>query len=163
MAAIPCGIGFKVAQRACFVLRRRLGDDVVVGQIPLISNILLGCAAFSSIITLERADYNLFLFLFVAYSMFWKSEDIKPNQRIINIERMLFTLTLTVSLLVDLIWIFTHHELSSSFIILFSWIEFFIKILVIGVVFVMWQGYRRERTMADIEGTGFRGLEEEEQ
>jgi len=27
----------------------------------------------------------------------------------------------------------------------------------------MWQGYRRERTMADIEGTGFRGLEEEEQ
>ena len=84
----------------------------------LISNILLGCAAFSSIITLERADYNLFLFLFVAYSMFWKSEDIKPNQRIINIERMLFTLTLTVSLLVDLIWIFTHHELSSSFIIL---------------------------------------------
>ena len=129
----------------------------------LISNILLGCAAFSSIITLERADYNLFLFLFVAYSMFWKSEDIKPNQRIINIERMLFTLTLTVSLLVDLIWIFTHHELSSSFIILFSWSEFFIKILVIGIVFVMWQGYRRERTMADIEGTGFRGLEEEEQ
>ena len=56
----------------------------------LISNILLGCAAFSSIITLERADYNLFLFLFVAYSMFWKSEDIKPNQRIISIERMLF-------------------------------------------------------------------------
>ena len=124
---------------------------------------LLGCIGFSSIITLERADYNLFLFLFVAYSMFWKSEDIKPNQRIISIERMLFTLTLTVSLLVDLIWIFTHHDFSSSFIILFSWIEFFIMILVICVVFVMWQGYKRERTMADIEGTGFRGLEEEEQ
>ena len=128
----------------------------------LISNILLGCAAFSSIITLERADYNLFLFIFVAYSMFWKSEEEKPNQRVIIFERMLFTLTLTCSLLVDLIWIFTHHEISSSFIILFSWIEFFVKILVVGVVFVMWQGYKRERTTPDVEGTGFRGFEDEE-
>ena len=128
----------------------------------LISNILLGCAAFSSIITLERADYNLFLFIFIAYSMFWKSEEEKPNQRILIFERMLFTLTLTCSLLVDLIWIFTHHEISSSFIILFSWIEFFVKILVVGVVFVMWQGYKRERTTPDVEGTGFRGFEDEE-
>ena len=128
----------------------------------LISNILLGCAAFSSIITLERADYNLFLFIFVAYSMFWKSEEEKPNQRILIFERMLFTLTLTCSLLVDLIWIFTHHEISSSFIILFSWIEFFVKILVVGVAFVMWQGYKRERTTPDVEGTGFRGFEDEE-
>ena len=128
----------------------------------LISNILLGCAAFSSIITLERADYNLFLFIFVAYSMFWKSEEEKPNERILIFERMLFTLTLTCSLLVDLIWIFTHHEISSSFIILFSWIEFFVKILVVGVVFVMWQGYKRERSSPDIEGTGFRGFEDEE-
>ena len=128
----------------------------------LISNILLGCAAFSAIITLERADYNLFLFLFVAYSMFWKTEDVKPNQRIINSERMLFTLTLTVSLLADLIWIFTHYGISSSFIILFSWIEFIIKIFVIGGVFIMWQGYKRERSMPDIEGTGFRGFDEEE-
>ena len=128
----------------------------------LISNILLGCAAFSSIITIERADYNLFLFIFVAYSMFWKSEEEKPNQRILIFERMLFTLTLTCSLLVDLIWIFTHHEISSSFIILFSWIEFFVKILVVGVVFVMWQGYKRERTTPDVEGTGFRGFEDEE-
>ena len=128
----------------------------------LISNILLGCAAFSSIITLERADYNLFLFIFIAYSMFWKSEEEKPNQRVIIFERMLFTLTLTCSLLVDLIWIFSHHEISSSFIILFSWIEFFVKVLVVGVVFVMWQGYKRERSSPDIEGTGFRGFEDEE-
>ena len=128
----------------------------------LISNILLGCAAFSSIITLERADYNLFLFIFIAYSMFWKSEEEKPNQRVIIFERMLFTLTLTCSLLVDLIWIYTHHEISSSFIILFSWIEFFVKVLVVGVVFVMWQGYKRERSSPDIEGTGFRGFEDEE-
>ena len=128
----------------------------------LISNILLGCAAFSSIITLERADYNLFLFIFIAYSMFWKSEEEKPNLRVIVFERMLFTLTLTCSLLVDLIWIFSHHEISSSFIILFSWIEFFVKVLVVGVVFVMWQGYKRERSSSDIEGTGFRGFEDEE-
>ena len=127
----------------------------------LISNILLGCAAFSSIITLERADYNLFLFIFVAYSMFWKSEEEKPNQRILIFERMLFTLTLTCSLLVDLIWIFTHHEISSSFIILFSWIEFFVKILVVGVVFIMWQGNKRESSKSELEGTGFKEFEEE--
>ena len=128
----------------------------------LISNVLFGCAIFSSIITLERADYNLFLFIFIAYSMFWKSEEEKPTQRVIIFERMLFTLTLTCSLLVDLIWIFTHHEISSSFIIIFSWIEFFVKVLVVGVVFVMWQGYKRERSSSDIEGTGFRGFEDEE-
>ena len=127
----------------------------------LINNILLGCAAFSAIITLERADYNLFLFIFAAYLLFWKSEDLKPNQRIISLERMLLTLTFTVSLLVDLIWIFTHYDMSSSIIIWFSWIELFVKILVIGVVFVMWQGYRRERSMPDISGTGYRGFDEE--
>ena len=128
----------------------------------LIFNVLLGCAAFSSLITLERADYNLFLFLFVAYTMFWKSNEIKPNQRIIISERMLFTITLTASLLVDLIWIFTHSDISSSFIILFSWIEFFIKILVIGVVFVMWQGYKKESSKIELQGTGFGNLEEED-
>ena len=129
----------------------------------LIANILLGSAAFSAIITLERADYNLFLFVFVAYSMFWKSENKKPSQRIINSERKLFALTLTVSLLVDLIWIFTHRDISSSFIILFSFIEFLIKIFVVGVVFVMWQGYQRERSMPEIEGTNYNGFDEEEE
>ena len=128
----------------------------------LISNILLGCAAFSSIITLERADYNLFLFILYVKKIIEKMIRIKPNQRIITSERMLFTITLTASLLVDLIWIFTHADISSSFIILFSWIEFFVKILVVGVVFVMWQGYKRERTTPDVEGTGFRGFEDEE-
>ena len=127
----------------------------------LINYILFGLAGFSAIITLERADYNLFLFLYVAFSMFWKNDDPKPNSKIIIFERMLFTLTLTASLLVDLIWIFTHSNISSSFIILFSWIEFFIKILVIGVVFVMWQGFKKESFNQDIEGTGFKQFEED--
>ena len=126
----------------------------------LISNVLFGCAIFSSIITLERADYNLFLFVFLAFSMFWKTDD-KPNPKIITMERMYFTLVLTASLLVDLIWIFSHSNISSSFIILFSWIEFFIKILVIGVVFVMWQGFKKESSNQDIEGTGFKQFEED--
>ena len=92
--------------------------------------------------------------------MFWKTDD-KPNPKIITMERMYFTLVLTASLLVDLIWIFTHSNISSSFIILFSWIEFFIKILVIGVVFVMWQGFKKESFNQDIEGTGFKQFEED--
>ena len=44
-----------------------------------INYILLACAAFSSITTLERADYNLFLFLFIAYTMFWDNENLKKN------------------------------------------------------------------------------------
>ena len=127
----------------------------------LISTILLGCAAFSAVITLERADYNLFLFLYVTYSMFWKSDEPKPKQNIIILERMLFTLVLTASLLVDLIWIFTHSDINSSFIIYLSWIEFFIKILVIGIVFVMWQGNKRESSKSELEGTGFKEFEEE--
>ena len=127
----------------------------------LISTILLGCAGFSSIITLERADYNLFLFLYVTYSMFWKSEEPKPNPNIIMLERMLFTLVLSVSLLVDLIWIFTHSDISSSFIIYLSWIEFLIKILVVGVVFVMWQGYRKECSIPKTGEPNFNQLEEE--
>ena len=126
----------------------------------LISNVLFGCAIFSSIITLERADYNLFLFVFLAFSMFWKTDD-NVNPKIITMERMYFTLVLTASLLVDLIWIFTHSNISSSFIILFSWIEFFIKILVIGVVFAMWQGFKKESFNQDIEGTGFKQFEED--
>ena len=127
----------------------------------LIGNIILGCAAFSSIITLERPDYNLFLFVFIAYTMFWKENELQPNQKIITLERMLFTLVLTVSLIVDLIWIFTHSNLNSSFIIYLSCIEFFIKILVAGIVFVMWQGYKRESSIQELEGTQFKEFEEE--
>ena len=125
---------------------------------------LLGCIAFSSIITLERPDYNLFLFLFVAFSMFWNKpiSRLNPNPKLIIFERMLCTITMTASLLVDLIWLFSHSEINSSLIISFSWIEFFIKILVIGIVFVMWQGYKKEGgVIADIEGTEFKPFEEE--
>ena len=127
----------------------------------LISTILLGCAAFSAVITLERADYNLFLFLYVTYSMFWKSDEPKPKQNIIILERMLFTLVLTASLLVDLIWIFTHSDINSSFIIYLSWIEFYVKILVVAVVFVMWQGYKKECFIPTNGDNNFDQLEEE--
>ena len=75
---------------------------------------------------------------------------------------MLCTITMTASLLADLIWIFTHKGINSSTIIYFSWIEFFIKIFVIGIVFIMWQGYKKDGTIIEIEGTGFKEFEEEE-
>ena len=128
----------------------------------LVNVLLLGCVGFSSIITLERPDYNLFLFLFVAFSIFWKNSQLSPNPKIIAFERMLCTITMTASLLVDLIWIYTHKEINSSYIIYMSWIEFFIKIIIIGIVYIMWQGYKKEGYTANIEGTGFKQFEEEE-
>ena len=127
----------------------------------LIGSIVLCCAAFSSVITLERPDYNLFLFVFIAYTMFWKENELKPIQKVIILERMLFSLVLTLSLVVDLIWIYTHSDLCSSFIIYLSWIEFCIKILVVGIVFVMWQGYKKESTLPEQEGTAFKEFDEE--
>ena len=126
-----------------------------------IGSIILCCAAFSSVITLERPDYNLFLFVFIAYTMFWKENELKPIQKVIILERMLFSLVLTLSLVVDLIWIYTHSDLCSSFIIYLSWIEFCIKILVVGIVFVMWQGYKKESTLPEQEGTAFKEFDEE--
>ena len=127
----------------------------------LIGSIVLCCAAFSSVITLERPDYNLFLFVFIAYTMFWKENELKPIQKVIILERMLFSLVLTLSLVVDLIWIYTHSDLCSSFIIYLSWIEFCIKILVVGIAFVMWQGYKKESTLPEQEGTAFKEFDEE--
>ena len=127
----------------------------------LIGSIILGCAAFSSIITLERPDYNLFLFVFIAYTMFWKEDGLKTNQKIINLERMLLTFVLIISLLVDVIWTLSHSNLNSSFIIYLSWIELVIKIFVIIIVFVMWQGNKSESSKSELEGTGFKEFEEE--
>ena len=127
----------------------------------LIGSIILGCAAFSSIITLERPDYNLFLFVFIAYTMFWKENELKPIQKIITLERRLFTFVLTISLLVDVIWTLSHSNLNSSFIIYLSWIELVIKIFVIIIVFVMWQGNKSESSKSELEGTGFKEFEEE--
>ena len=95
-------------------------------QAKLANIFLLLCSGFSSIITLERPDYNLLLFLFVAFSMFWKNSQARSNPKLIIFERMLCTLTMTASLLIDFIWIFTHKSINSSFIIFMSWIEFFI-------------------------------------
>ena len=123
---------------------------------------LICCAGFSSLITLERPDYNLFLFLFVAFSIFWKQNQTKTNPKVISFERILCIITMTCSLLVDLIWIFTHKGINSSIIIYFSWIEFFLKIFIIGLVYIMYQGYKKEGNTGEIEGTGFKEFEEEE-
>ena len=135
---------------------------ILKNQSKIVNIFLMFCVGFSSIITLERPDYNLFLFLFVAFSMFWEQGQSKQNPKIIIFERMLFTFTMTLSLFVDLIWILTHNGINSSFIIFFSWIEFFIKICVILIVFIMWKGYSKQCSTEDIEGTGFNNLEEEE-
>ena len=134
---------------------------ILKSQAKLVNIFLLLCAGFSSIITLERPDYNLFLFLFVAFSIFWKNTQTRPNPKLIKFERMLCAITMTLSLLVDLIWIFTHKGINSSFIIYMCWIEFFVKIFVIGIVFIMWQGYNKEGAIAELEGTDFNQLEEE--
>ena len=128
----------------------------------IVNTFLIFCAGFSSIITLERPDYNLFLFLFVAFSMFWEQSQTRPNPKLIAFERILCTLTMTVSLLADLLWIFTHKGINSSIIIYFSWIEFFLKIFIIGLAYIMYQGYKKEGNTGDIEGTGFKQFEEEE-
>ena len=136
---------------------------VLKSKSNLVYMCLLGCIGLSSIITLERPDYNLFLFLFVAFAMFWNKPNSRPspNPKLIIFERMLCTITMTASLLVDLIWLSSHSGINSSLIISLSWIEFFIKILVIGIVFIMWKGYKKEGVTADIEGTEFKPFEEE--
>ena len=135
--------------------------NILKARSNLIGSIILGCAAFSSIITLERPDYNLFLFVFIAYTMFWKEDGLKTNQKIINLERMLLTFVLIISLLVDVIWALSHSNLNSSFIIYLSWIELVIKIFVIIIVFVMWKGNKKESSQSELEGTGFKQFEEE--
>ena len=136
--------------------------NLLKSQSKLVNTFLICCAGFSAILTLERPDYNLFLFLFVAFSMFWNQAQSKVNPKIISFERILCTITMTASLLVDLLWIWTHKGINSSFIIFFSWIEFFIKIFVIGIVYIMWQGSKKEVNTGDIEGTGFNKFEEED-
>ena len=129
----------------------------------LIGSIILCCAAFSSVITLERPDYNLFLFVFIAYTMFWKENELKSIRNVIILERMFFTIVFFLSLVVDCIWICTHSDLCSSFIIYLSRIEFVIKILVFIIVLIMWQGYKKESSSPELEGTGFKEFDEEEQ
>ena len=129
----------------------------------LIGSIILCCAAFSSVITLERPDYNLFLFVFIAYTMFWKENELKSIRNVIILERMFFTIVFFLSLVVDCIWICTHSDLCSSFIIYLSRIEFVIKILVFIIVLIMWQGYKKESSSPELEGTGFKELDEEAQ
>ena len=129
----------------------------------LIGSIILCCAAFSSVITLERPDYNLFLFVFIAYTMFWKENELKSIRNVIILERMFFTIVFFLSLVVDCIWICTHSDLCSSFIIYLSRIEFVIKILVFIIVLIMWQGYQKESSSLELEGTGFKELDEEAQ
>ena len=129
----------------------------------LIGSIILCCAAFSSVITLERPDYNLFLFVFIAYTMFWKENELKSIRNVIIFERMFFTIVFFLSLVVDCIWICTHSDLCSSFIIYLSRIEFVIKILVFIIVLIMWQGYPKESFSPELEGTGFKEFDEEAQ
>ena len=129
----------------------------------LIGSIILCCAAFSSVITLERPDYNLFLFVFIAYTMFWKENELKSIRNVIILERMFFTIVFFLSLVVDCIWICTHSDLCSSFIIYLSKIEFVIKILVFIIVLIMWQGYQKESSSPELEGTGFKEFDEEAQ
>ena len=119
---------------------------------------LLCCCGLSALITLERPDYNLFLFIFVAFSIFWNKNQI-VNSKVIEFERLLCFITMSASLLVDLIWIYSHSEINSSIIIFLSWVEFLIKIIVIAIVFVMWKVFKKEGK-GENEPTEFNPLDE---
>ena len=118
---------------------------------------LIICATLSTLISIERADYNLYLFIFIALTLFRKDRSITINNAIF--ERMCLTITMIFSLVIDVLWIHIHND--KSFFVMFSWIEFVLKIFVTFLVIIMWIGAKRERLLNEMEGPTFRELHEE--
>ena len=122
-----------------------------------IKTFLIICATFSALISIERPDYNLYLFLFIALALFRKERSLTINNAIF--ERMCILIIIIFSLIVDVIWINIHNN--KSFFVTLSWIEFIIKIVVTFFVYIMWMGAKRERDSIQVEGSTFRELHEE--
>ena len=130
---------------------------------PKIINILLlGCSLLSAIITLKRPDYNLFLFAFMSISYFCGNINIQ-NKLIIH-EMMFFAFVMSLSLIVDYIWIKIHkndQNISSLFIKL-SWLEFAVKIKFVITAFILWLGAKKCANSSDLENNKFNELKEEQ-
>ena len=135
--------------------------SILKSKSNLVSVSLLCCSVLSALITLERPDYNLYLFLFICFSMFFKKSSSPSNAKLLIFERQLCLIVITFSLLIDIIWINTHKEIIGSFFIFLSWIEFIIKIIVCGIVAIMWLGLKKEGLSSELEGTAFKELHEE--
>ena len=134
-----------------------------IKSIPKIMNgLLLVCSLLSAVISLQRPDYNLFLYIFMSVSYFWG--DVNVKNKLIIYEMMFFAFVMSLSLLADHIWIRTHKndENISIFFIRLSQLEFVIKIKFVITAFILWLGAKKLAETLALENKGFSEFKEEQ-
>ena len=102
----------------------------------IIQYFLIGCIFFSGINCIKRADYNIFLYIFVLYTLFIPQK-IQINEKNLKNERLSLAVIFIISEIVDFIWILKFRKMNYGFSYTFTWLEIFIKIPIIIIIFVI--------------------------
>jgi len=102
----------------------------------IIQYFLIGCIFFSGINCIKKVDFNIFLYIFVLYTIFIPQNP-QINKKNLKNERLSLAVIFIISEIVDLIWILRFRDLNYGFSYTFTWLEIFIKIPIIIIIFVI--------------------------
>ena len=88
---------------------------------------LIGSCVIAGLNCLERPDYNLFLYLFIYYTMFSSGHTVKIQPSLQRNERMLATYVFAISMIIDILWVIFYKGSGLQIAMILSYIEIGIK------------------------------------
>lgn len=109
----------------------------------IIGYTLLGGCGLAGLNCLERPDYNLFLYLFIYFTMFSSGHSIQIQPVMQRTERMYATYVFGISIIVDFLWVIMYKGTGNGLAMMLTYIEIGLKFVLLFALFVMWQGTKK--------------------
>ena len=146
-------------------------SNILKSNEKIIGYSLIGSCVIAGLNCLERPDYNLFLYLFIYYTMLSSVHTVKIQPSLQRNERMLATYVFAISMIIDILWVIFYKGSGLQIAMILSYIEIGIKFLLLFALVVMWQGTKTQGLLdsnqKDIEGQaqqkdGFNAFKDEQ-
>lgn len=126
----------------------------------IIGYVLLGGVGLTVISCLERSDFNLFLFIFVFYTVYSSGHQAKVIPQIESSELMLTSFMFVFSIVIDLLWVVFYRNAVSGVVCVVNYIEIGIKVFIGMCLVITWMGGRKKEPLTT-NSSYFKELREE--
>ena len=113
----------------------------------IIGYVLLGGVGLTVISCLERCDFNLFLFIFVFYTIYSSGHQAKVIPQIERTELMLTSAMFVFSIVIDLFWVCFYRNTVSGVVYVVNYIEIVLKVVIGLCLVITWLGGKKKEPL----------------
>ena len=113
-----------------YSLLQLLLETTIKNNENIIGYVLLGGVGLTVISCLERCDFNLFLFIFVFYTIYSSGHQAKVIPQIEHTELMLTSVMFVFSIVIDLLWVCFYRNTVTGVVCVVNYIEIVLKVVI---------------------------------